>query len=48
MGFGQVDAGKDECRKERMHEMSESRLEGYRKGGFRTGEIQNGRDTTVL
>ena len=28
--------------------MSESRLEGYRKGGFRTGEIQNGRDTTVL
>ena len=43
-----MDAGKDGCRKRRMHERRESRLEGYRKGGFRTGEIQNGRDTTVL
>ena len=50
MGLGQVDAGKDECRKRRIHddERRESRLEGYRKGGFRTGEIRNGRDTTVL
>ena len=43
-----MDAGKDECRKRRIHERRESRLEGYRKGGFRTGEIQNGTDTTVL
>ena len=37
------------CRKRRMHERRdaerrESRLLGYRKGGFWTGEIQNGRD----
>ena len=34
-----MDAGKDECRERRMHERRESRLEGYRKGGIRTGEI---------
>ena len=43
-----LDAGKDGCRKRRMHERRESRLEGYRKGGFRTGEIRNGRDAIVL
>ena len=43
-----MDAGKDECRKGRIHERRESRLEGYRKGGFRTGEIRNGRDAIVL
>ena len=39
-----MDAGKDGCRKRRMHERRdaerrESRLEGYRKGGFRIGEM---------
>ena len=48
-----MDAGKDGCRKRRMHERRdaesrESRLEGYRKGGFRIGDIWNGRDATVL
>ena len=47
VGLGQVDKGKDECRKRRIHERRESRLEGYRKGGFMTEEIQNGRDATV-
>ena len=44
------DAGKDGCMKRRMHERRdaerrESRLEGYKKGWFRTGEIRNGRDS---
>ena len=30
-----------------MHERRESRLEGYRKRGIRTGEIWSGRDATV-
>ena len=47
-----MDAGKDGCRKSSMHERRdaerrESRLDGYRKGGFMTEEIQNGRDATV-
>ena len=45
-----TDAGKDGCRIRRMHERRdaerrESRLEGYKKGWFRTGEIRNGRDS---
>ena len=30
-----------------MHGWRESRLEGYRKRGIRTGEIRSGRDATV-
>ena len=45
-----TDAGKDGCRIRRMHERRdperrESRLEGYKKGWFRTGDIRNGRDS---
>ena len=40
---GKGDSGKEGCRKERK----ESRLEGYRKGWFRTVEIWNGRDARV-
>ena len=42
-----MDVGKEGCRERRMHERRESRLEGYRKRGIRTGEIRSGRDATV-
>ena len=48
-----TNAGKNECRKRRMHERrdaerKDSRLEGYKKGGFRTGEILDRRDKRQL
>ena len=42
------DSGVERFRTGGMHERRDSELGGYRKGGFRTGEIRNGRDAIVL